>query len=266
MDLNSVSALMKEEIGETMSFLVAGYPVDTISRQVNSLSKQFQSLGICYLLTEGDRYKYQENLARSAQTRIFLNLALNPDGHGNNRYLGLSRSEAILDALCAGQLKLALKIVDSAYSSWHRAWEYEDDHLYFKIIHRLTQWIAGQPLMNVASDMDRWADVLDGASSTRLELCKALIDTDVDAFQEAMENFIAERVALFEEKRLCVASDQADFWPRQFISTEALAMLNIAHWLNIAPEDEFEMCPPAALCAFQDRTFDNFFDEIQALV
>jgi hypothetical protein len=266
MNLKSVSNLMKEDIGDTMALLLAGNPVASISRKVNRLSSRFECLGICYLLTHGDRYKYQENLVRSAHARIFLNQSLNSDNQGTDRHLGLSRSEAIFSALAAGQIKLAQQIVDTSYPHWHRAWEYEDDHCYYLLIHALVSWLSGHGGTDYDPILMRWQTALEGGASTRLDICRALVEQDKDAFLDALLAFIDEHKQWCNVKRLTVVSDNADFWPRQCVSVEALGLLNIAHWLNIAPTTEIECCPASGLCAFQERTFDNLFDELQALI
>lgn len=266
MDLQAVSQHLKEEIGATMALLVAGYSVAQISRQVNLLSRQFQALGICYLLNDADRHRYQENLARSAQARVFLNQSLYQQGQGSDRHLGLSRSEGIFSALAAGQMPLALAIIDSAYPNWHRGWEYEDDHCYYQVIHTLAAWLAGKGNGDCSAALARWAQVIDGEDAPRLAICQALVDRNAEDFLEGLLAMIDTHKAWCDEQRLTIASDQADFWPRQFVSVEALGLLNLATWLEIAPQDTVALCPREGLCPFQERHFDNFFDELKAVI
>lgn len=266
MDLQAVRNQLKEEIGATMALLVAGNPVALISRQVNALSRQFQALGICYLLVDADRQRYQENLARSAQARVFLNQSLYQQGHGSDRHLGLSRSEGIFSALAAGQLPLALAIIDSACPQWHRGWEYEDDHCYYQVIHTLTAWLAGKGNGDSSADITRWQQVIDGEEAPRLTICQALIDRSPEDFLDGLLAMIESHKTWCDEQRLLIASDQAEFWPRQFVSVEALGLLNLANWLEIAPQDTLALCPREGLCPFQERRFDNFFDELKTVM
>ncbi len=228
----------------TMEMLAAGYSVAQLSAQVNQLSDLFQSLALGYLLRGQDASRYQENLVRSAQSRVFLNEALAAD-EANDRHLGLSRSRGIFAALAAGQLPLAVAVVDTSCQQWHRAWEYEDDHCYYLVIHQLVLALTGKPADDCLAILARWRNILGGETETRLDLCSGLVERQPQQVQQALAALMAES--------------------KTGISVEVLGLANLANQLQMPLPDISERFPVDALCAFEERSFDNFFAELKLL-
>ena len=266
MELNQVSSLLKAEIQESMAMLLAGYPMSEMGRLINTLSLNFQGLAICYLLIDSNRSKFQENLIRSGHGRLYYLEKSQKEGNDNDRWLSISRSESILDLIAAGQLVLAGRLVDLSTAPWKRSNEYEDDYLYFSIIHSQILQILGKPVQDVGNMLNRFAEVLDGASSGRLDVCRALLQKDDDAFFEAMTLLLEQRAEKIEKRKRIVISGEAIFWPRSFVSIEGVALMNLAQLLNMSVPNEFTNCPRSARCAVEERIIPNLFAELEALI
>lgn len=229
----------------TMEMLAAGYSVAQLSAQVNQLADLFQSLALGYLLRGQDAVRYQESLVRSAQSRVFLNESLLAVDGINGRHLGLSRSRGIFAALAAGQLPLAVAVVASSCGEWHRAWEYEDDYCYYLGIHQLVLTLAGKPAEDCQAILHRWRGILGGETETRLDLCSGLVERQPQQVQHALAALMAE----------CEGG----------VSVEVLGLANLAAQLQLPLQNIVGQLPAGGLCPFEERCFDNIFEELKLL-
>jgi len=263
MDLSHVRSLLINETRQKMAGLATHAPIASKAQALRDLSRLFEGVGICQLLVDADVPKFRENLVRSAQARRYFLQRARVEQDGRCRFLGLSRSEALFHALAAGATELARELVSLSITEWHANWEYEDDFCYLLFVHGLawhTDFAASPPARALTERFER---VLDGQRTPRLALCKAMLARDALALREALEAFLAERKTRLDSRReeITEYSAQALFWPQSFVSTEALAWLQLAHAQGLAlQDDEFLFCPRAVRQFTQPvPAVDDFF-------
>jgi hypothetical protein len=266
MDLKQVSALLKADIQESMAILLQGKAMSGKGRLINTLSLNFQGLAICYLLTDSNSEKFQENLIRSGQGRIYYLEKSQQESNTDDRWLSISRSESLFDLIAAGQAGLAAQLADLSTATWKKNNEYEDDFLYISIIQSLILQVVRKSTQDVTDKLNRFTMVLDGEPSGRLDVCNSLIKHDSEAFVDAMGLLMEQRSEKFEKRKMLVASEDAVFWPRNFISTEGLALMNIATLFNLSVPNEFNYCPKSACCPIEELLVPNLFTELDALI
>jgi hypothetical protein len=248
MDLRQVQTLLIGETQEKLASLAVNIPIPRKAATLRDLSRLFQAVGICRLLVDANVPKFRENLVRSAQARRYYLYRSHVEHALSNRFLGLSKVEAIFDAVVAGDDVLAREIVSLSVEQWHDGWEYQDDFCYYLFVHRLVSMTGFLDSPESTTILERFESALQGQKALRLELCQTLRARDPVAFRSAFEAFLHERRAEFDAKRPTITEYTAEaiFWPRSFVSVEALAWLEFARRTGVEMEDTFEFCPEEA--------------------
>jgi len=245
MDLRYVQTLLVDEARQQLASLAVSRPIAKKASTIRELSGLFQGVGICRLLVDADPEKFRENLIRSAQARRYYLRRSHREGDLNQRFLGLSRTEAFLDAIVARAEDLKRDIATLSVEQWHEGWEYEDDFCYYVFLHHVAvgrDFAASEAAEKV---LERFERALEGQSSTRLSLCRAFLKKDRLGLRSALEAFLDERRRYVEKKRpeMTEYTAQALFWPRSFVSIEALAWLVLLDDYGIDLGGTFEACP-----------------------
>ena len=263
MDLTYVLGLLTDEARAEMAALAQLAPVKNKASTLRSLSGLFQAVGICKLLVDADVTKFRENLIRGAQARRYhLRKSREEGSADDDRFLGLSKVEAVFDAIVADSPELLRDVVALSGEQWHEGWEYEDDFCYYLFVHRL----VGQPGFlaspSATALIERFEKALEGQSSARLELCKAVQTRNGKGLREAFEFFLTARKHELDARRPRITeyTAQAIFWPRSFVSIEALAWLCIAQRIDLEMNDDFLFCPPEARGRHKPLEVEDFFE------
>lgn len=266
MDLSYVLALLTGEVRDNMASLADERSIASKAPVLRQLSGQFQALALCKLLVDADTTAFRVNLIRSAQARRY-HLRKAREEQVAERYQGLSKTESVFDALVAGAPELAHEIVSLSTTEWHMGWEYEDDFCYFFFVHRLITQSGFLASDDARSLLARFEASLEGQRSTRLALCRALHARDAVVLREALESFLDARKRELDVRRdrITEYSAQAIFWPKSFVSVEALAWLVLARAGGIPLDDEFLYCPRAAR-GFETPppAVEDFFESLDA--
>jgi len=169
-------------------------------------------------------------------------------------------------AFAPGQLSLARHIAQLSPTQWERDWEYEDDHGYFLLLHRVAldpTSFHSQPTEQIQNNIER---VVDGKSWPQLDACWALYRRDAAEFEAALERLLEAENERNEWERTADAVTEGDavYWARRCVSVEGLALLNIARLLQVPPRRSFPLCHPLAQLPLGDRPIANFFEDIEA--
>jgi hypothetical protein len=243
-------------------YIGAGYRFEEIGDVFEKLSELFQATGICHLLERSDAEAFRVNLIRSAQARRFYLKRARSAGSPDDRRLALSRSQAFLDAVVAGNLALAREIAELSPDTWLANREYEDDFHYFLFLHIIVKRPQDLPVPLLEGHLQKLEQALEGAASTRLAICRALLARDPRAFAEALGALVAERRENFDEERSRVAESDGLFWPRSFVFIEGLALLKLAEVLGMKVEEEFPMCPGFGRLPTNETSERDFFEDL----
>lgn len=266
MDLRDVREQVIPEIHEKMFFLTAGYPMADTGAVFEELSELFQALGICYLLTAADVDKFRENLVRSGHARRYFLRKSQEEGNDQDRHLAISRSEAFLDSVVAGDLNLARDIEHLSSEVWERDWEYEDDFCFFLFLHKLVKHPVPLSEGELRAILDRFERALEGGISSRLNVCKSLATHDEMAFTETLRVLLVEEQEKFDDKRSSIMASRLPFWPRSFVSVEGLALLKIAGIVGMRIDTEFLLCPQEARIPVADNQYVDFFTDLERVL
>lgn len=266
MDLQKVVEFIEPAIGENAIYLTGRLPMAEIGPFVECLSELFQGYAICALLTTGDPEQFREYLLRSGCLLRYFRRKSSVEGNVHDRHLALSRSEAFLDAVVAGDWGLARDLARLAPRDWVAEWEYEDDFCYFQFLHALAEAQGRGPPAELTTVLDRFERVLDGAQSARLQVCRALLDADQPAVCEQLAALLAEKQQRDDKLRTAVVPSKFLFWPRSFVSIEGLALLKFAELAGLRIDDSFPLCPAPARLAEMDRPYEDKFAELERLL
>jgi hypothetical protein len=177
--------------------------------------------------------------------------------------LALSRTEALLDALVAGDLKLARSIAELSPSGWTRDWEYEDDFCFYAFLHQL---LLQPPSADFEQILARFAAALEGGLSTRLDVLTALFTKDASEFETALLALLEEEQTRVDDQRSSVVDSKFLFWPRSFVSIEGLALLRTAELVGLSVVGDFVLCPSEARLAVSENNYRDFFAELDSLL
>jgi len=265
MDISEIHKELIPEIQEELSFIAAGYRMEEIGDVIVRLSRYFRALGICHLLESADVNLFRENLVRSGYARRYFLRNSRADGNDRDRYLAIGRTEAFMDSVAAGHLRLAQEIAELSTHEWEPDWEYEDDLCFFLFLHNIIinpRQLSDSQFQEILVRFDK---ALEGGESLRLEVCKALITKDNENFSAALNELMEAKKELIEEKRERMLEPDPStyvFWPRSFVSIEGLALIKIAETVGIKVDEEFPLCPWVGRLPTTDQEYKDIFQEI----
>jgi hypothetical protein len=267
MDIVEVRDRLVPEIREGLTLLAGGVGVATLGRVYEELSLQFEALGLCYLLADGDAEGMRTRLVRAGHARRYYLHRTTVEKAPPTYHLALTRQNGLFDALAAGHLDLARQIAQmSAPVPFDSNWEYEEDFRYFTFLHSIllnpTPTVFSQAQRDL---LDAFEAALDGDDSPRFDLCVALTARDPGSFaQHLMSLMDAEQSAVDEEREEAhVLEGDLCYWPRSFVSVEGLALLKTGELLSIPAPKTVPRCPDLARLGWTSFNYDDFFDEIQ---
>ena len=266
MDIRDVREAIVPEIHEGMFFLTADYPMASTGSMFERLSEMFQGLAICHFLATMDIDKFRENLVRSGHSRRFFLRKSQEEGNLQDRYLALSRSEAFLDSLVAGDLQLAREITIFSSETWNKNWEYEDDFCFFLFLQKVVKnpnTLTNQDLRLI---LEQFEHALEGQASNRLDVCNSLLARDEEAFNKSLYDLLEENSEQFDKKRPTISDMDIEsllFWPKSYISIEGLALLRIAEIVGLQTEGEFPLCPMEARLSILKNYYIDLFSDLE---
>jgi hypothetical protein len=263
MEIPEVHKLCLEEIRSNMAFLTGGYTMKDSGDTLAELSRLFQGLGICHLLETLDVGEFRENLVRSSDARRYFLRKCREEGSVASKHLALSRTEALLDALAAGDLRLARSIAELSPINWNRDWEYEDDFCFYAFLNQL---LLQAPPPDREQTLARFEAALEGGSSTRLNVLRAILAKDAGDVETALAQLVEEEQARFDAQRSAIVDSKFLFWPRSFVSIEGLALLRAAELVGLQVSGDFAMCPPEARLPVRENDYRDFFLELDVLL
>jgi len=263
MQLRDVAESAKSEILEHAGFLATDPPMSACGKVVERFSELSQGYAICMLLCEADEVAFRDHLRRSGCANRYYRRKSAEQGNVEDRHLGLSRSEAFLDALVAGDMDLARDIARLSPTVWRVGWEYEDDFCYFRLLYAMIQ--QGNQFGPTDADplLERFEQVLEGDQSPRWNICRAIADRDVELLDESLRELLDEKAARDDARRPNVVGSNFLFWPQSFISIEGLALLRLADLVGMPLKESFPLCPEEARLPELAQPGDDIFVRLE---
>jgi len=268
MSPKQIRATLLQGVQEAVLSLAAGYPIAQLGEELENVSSYFQGLAITHLLKGADLEQFKLYLTRSGYARRYFLSRSARDGNTDDPRLALGRTEAFLDAVAAGQMALAQQIAQLSSTQWHSDWEYEDDFCYFLFLHRITGGLDLAEKSGLQGILARFETALEGGTSFRLAVCRALLGRDGEAFRTALFALMQQRKEeLLSLRELMQQLEPASCvcWARSFVSIEGLALMRLAEGAGLPPlepDAEPPLCPALGRIDAVDAAYEDFFQGI----
>ena len=207
-----------------------------------SIGVDYRMLALCALLRDADVDTYCDFLARSGQVRQhFLENVARPAG-ADPRIWCLSKDLFFPASLAAGDLETARAIAVASPRRHEPAVEYEDDFLFVHFLHRA---LVGTP-QELDAILARWETVLEGNSSARFEVCRALASSRQDELDHALHGLVSQRQRELEAYRKSLRFHAEEYAAEGHVFVDGLAVLRLAELRNLKTEPEYPLLPRAA--------------------
>lgn len=214
--------------------LSARCPLGTIL----TFCSNFRIAGIGDLFLTATPRTFHQRLHQSS--RAFAHFLSRADEAGQRT----SKALPFFDAIACGDLEGAGLIARDARHTWAQGEEYEEDFLFVEFLMRHF-FLRASPADSQAL-LTRYAKALQDAEDIRLELCRALLGKDEEAFGQALEQFLSEREdhyeALAEDESV---TDEVRF-TEGLLSVEGLALVRLAESQGLATEEDYLHIPSIA--------------------
>ena len=242
-----------EDYGEALAYDIAfwmqgltnpTYPIEQLGKLSLELSDKLRALAIITLLVKGESDFFYHNLIRSGMARETYLQRLKDEGIEDDHHQASGRYEPLLDAIASGDLALAHRIVDLSPTEWRKGHEYEDDYCYAQILHRFIQEIPRE--QEIPSLLEQFEAYLEGQQSARLDICRALIQRDQNAFDEAFVALLDEQESKIDADKTRGQMEDPVIVAKRQVFIEGLAILRLAEGRRLTTQIEYRYCPSLA--------------------
>jgi len=198
----------------------------------------FRRIATGELLVGADPRPFHENLFKSSRAfAYFLERAPKSE-------LLTSASEPFFDAVACRDDEGAKKIATLSPASFQSGKEYEEDFWYLRFLMDLYLKRPRAPLAKLLDDWEALAAT--GEEDLRAPVCRALLDKDQKAFDSALEELIGSIEAKIKKERK-EETLNPDVGPTTAkISTEILALLELAEQAGLKVRGERPLAPGLA--------------------
>lgn len=156
----------------------------------------------------------------------------------------LSLYTPFFDAVGAGDFEGAAEIARRSRRTWAQGEEYEEDFLFIDFLMR--HFFLEASAADCEDLLARYERALQGSEDVRLDLCKALLHGDSEAFNAALMLYLAQRKATQDEQREAsvVSEEEKATWAH--VSIKALALVRLAEHKGLETEEEYLFVPSIA--------------------
>jgi hypothetical protein len=202
---------------------------------LQQLCKAFRQRGVCSLLLNGESDAYFVNTMQSASACLYFSRQM----HDEKRCL--SQIEPIFDAICGGYWECARELAVLSPKAANLDYEYEDDYLYAKFLLEVS--LIGAADETSRNTLDRYEVVSEGIDSPRLEVGRALLDHDEEAFHTNLYILLDDSAEKLEAKIDRNAMPEEEWSWQRYFSTEGLALIRIAMRRNIPVAADYPHVP-----------------------
>ncbi|WP_163779407.1 Imm49 family immunity protein [Myxococcus vastator] len=208
----------------------------------------WRQYGCGLLLSELDEAGFRDGLEQAATLYLNLLSRRSACSEFDQYYLARSKGDPLFDALAAGNWDLARSIATVMTPTWMQRMESEEDFHYFGTLIAL---VLAQP--HVDAELTAFERTLQGGSSHRFDVVKALSSADADAFDAGLHGMIEEQAAWVERQQRSGLFDPYRHKTEAFVFIEGVALVQLARRLGVPTQERYRLIPAAALEA-QART------------
>lgn len=220
------------------------YPLQALGDISLEVCEKLRAVAIIQLLVDAQSDLFYHNLIRSGVLWNEYLARCRAEQREDDHHCVSGRLEPFFDAVAAGDLALAGRIAALVPGEWQRWREYEDDHCYAQVLHR---WVlAAPPEDEIDPLLDRFEAYLEGRSSARLAVCRALSARDQSAFDEAFDALLEDRSEQIEAAKVRGQLEEAPVVAQRQVFIEGLAVLRIAQARGLVTRADYRFCPSLA--------------------
>ncbi|GHG88973.1 Imm49 family immunity protein [Comamonas sp. JC664] len=203
----------------------------------------WRQYGCGLLLSELDEEGFRDGLEQAATLYLGLLRRRSECSEFDQYYLARSKGEPLFDALALGTWDLAGSIAMSMTPKWMQRMEPEED---FHYVGALMALLLQRP-SELATDLDAFERTLQGGSSYRFDIVKALAARDGDAFDVGLLGLIEEQAAQVERQRRSGLFDPYRHKTEAFVFVEGAAVVQLARSLAMPTQERYRLIPAEAL-------------------
>jgi hypothetical protein len=264
MSLSDTRLELIDGIQDNLGILVNDPPMNQAAFEIEEAAQCLIALGICNLLLYADVDRFYENLVRAGHTRRHFLLLCQRQGLTVHPHLAISRWDAFLAVVAAGDFPLARDLALGSTDQWVKDGEYEDDFCYRLFLHDLIAPSDETRQARMPATLKRWRQWLAGQDCPRLAVCEALLARDATAFTQAFDDRLAQRQAQVQKQSRMIIAADITFEPMARVFIEGLALLRIAGRLGLPTRVDYPLCPAVARGRATQPFPDDIFPTIDA--
>lgn len=221
------------------------YPLSQLGSLSLELSDKFRALAIMQLLSEASSDLFLHNLIRSGRARELYLQRLARENVSDQHHQVSGRYRPLLSVIAAGDFERARRIAALSTQEFRAGHEYEDDYCYAQLLAHLVADRVSDDARSAAW-LDQFEAWLEGASNVRLDLCRAVLQRDQGAFDEAFEGLLLDHEQSIEADRARGQHEDDQVRAERLVMVEGLALLRLAQHQGLTTAEEYRYCPSLA--------------------
>ncbi|WNG39586.1 hypothetical protein F0U61_42390 [Archangium violaceum] len=239
MDLETIQDNAWFALGNALKAISEKTDAERTGKAHGVVTYMYHRLALCELLAEARTDRFQVLLCKSALARAFM-LRLATSRRFEPILICGSRNFSFVDAVAAGQLDLASELARLSPDRHEPRCEYEDDFLLHRFMQKRLLHLHAAEDHDFQAMLERWAQVVEGEHAPYLDVCRALVLRDAEAFHTALLEAGEERARLFRKK---------DAYPEDARRTDGavfmngLALLRLAELSGMPTQREYPNIP-----------------------
>lgn len=215
---------------------VAGEP--PVLSHYMQVCRLYRCVATGILLVTGDPRGFYAHLFNSSRAFVdFLNRAAADEK-------ATSKAEAFFDAVACRDEGGARAIATLSPQTINKGKEYEEDFIYVSLLIR--RFYLGATAADLQPMVEEWETYAADNPDVRLPVCRALLETDSAAFDEAIASAIDAKLGEWEQLRQADMLDPDEASTTCRVSTEVLAWLEFAGRAGMRTEPEYRLAPREA--------------------
>jgi hypothetical protein len=214
-----------------------------VAEQADAVCTYYQGLAICELVLDEETDAFFHHMIRSAQSRRWLlERCRRPRGDALPDVAVASNTRGLFAALVARQWKLAADVARRSPPEPKLDTEYEEDFAYAHVLHL---HVLGASAAKVQAALARLEEAMQGDTSPRLALCRALLAGSTKGAAKAFAGLLADRTKYLAKAKRASGGDPL-FRPFSEVYVEGLAWLALLEREGIALRGDYPYCPERA--------------------
>jgi hypothetical protein len=225
------------------TMLDADYPLAERGPAYEHFAQNARAHAVLYLLVDGQPEMFFHDLIVSGMAwRHYLQACA--AAKYRDYCAALGRTDSFFDAVAGDDVALALELIELAPAAWMKGDEYEEDFCFVRFLGLYAEQ-GNAAAAELDALLERFESALEGVSTGRLEVCRALRTQDRDAFEAAFETLVddwendcKDLEFRAEEEPIIAAGTQ--------VFVEGLAVLRLAEREGLRTTNTYRGCPPLA--------------------